>query len=293
MDEVILMSEAIVDDRPDNRTEFRSNATVARATACPSSRPEFALPQASRCDACTASRCWIREKPGAGACPLAGLDAKVRPIKAGRHIVFQGDVIGHVLTLAEGMAVVYRLFEDGRRQVLRFAFPGDILAFPGWTSAMVEYTVEALTAASVCCIPLESLAAAFSRSPTVALSLTARLARELDASWALLAALGRQSARERLAMLLLTLHRKAHASEPALSRSSRLPLNLVLLADATGLTPVHVCRTLKSMRLDGLLEWNKGHLSILAPDRLARIAQLDPVGGPVSREEPSRARMAG
>ena len=55
-----------------------------------------------------------------------------------------------------------------------------------------------------------------------------------------------------------------------------LPINQTHIADATGLTPVHVCRTLKHMRLDKLLDFHKGQLVLFDPCRLAEIAQLDP-----------------
>jgi hypothetical protein len=55
-----------------------------------------------------------------------------------------------------------------------------------------------------------------------------------------------------------------------------LPINQTHIADATGLTPVHVCRTLKHMRLDKLLDFHKGQLVLFDPCRLAKIAQLDP-----------------
>jgi CRP-like cAMP-binding protein len=54
-----------------------------------------------------------------------------------------------------------------------------------------------------------------------------------------------------------------------------LPLSQVHIADATGLTAVHVCRTLKRMRQEGLLDLQKGRLVLLDQQRLAEIAQLD------------------
>lgn len=287
------MSEAVFDSGSGNRAEISGSGTMAEFASRPRPKPSVVRPPAARCDACAARRCRLRDRTGVGPCLLVGLDARIRLVKAGAHVILQGDRVDQAMTLAEGMAVVYRLFEDGRRQILRFAFPGDILAFPGWDPALAEYTVEALVPSSVCSLSLASLAVASSSSPALALSLAARLVRELDASWTLLAALGRQSARERLAMLLLTLHRKAQAAEPVPTRFSRLPLNLVLLADATGLTPVHVCRTLKSMRLDGLLEWNKGRLSILDPGRLAEIAQIGTEGEAAPDEGPRPARVVG
>jgi CRP-like cAMP-binding protein len=80
----------------------------------------------------------------------------------------------------------------------------------------------------------------------------------------------------RVANLLLDLHRRVVAQCGANGPTLHLPINQIHIADATGLTSVHVCRTLKQLRLERLLEFNKGQLVLLDPERLAEIAQLDP-----------------
>lgn len=271
------MCEAIVDGGPRSAPAFSIDAGgEGRRPVRPAPRP--GTPPASACGTCALGRCWLwgclPARPGT----QADLDARTRSVRAGMHVFHQGDVIRHAMTLVKGMAVAYRLFEDGRRQVLRILFPGDILVFPGWTPGEAECTAEALTDASLCSVPLDRLEAAARRNPDIAVCVAARLAAELRADRRHLAALGRLSARERLAALLLELHRRAIDTSFTSARSVSLPVNLALLADAAGLTPVHVCRTLKQMRLDGLLEWDKGRLSILDFDRLSDVAQLDPCG---------------
>jgi CRP-like cAMP-binding protein len=118
-----------------------------------------------------------------------------------------------------------------------------------------------------------------SRSPEFGLGLARAMAGEAAAAWEQMGMLGQQSARERIAHLLLELHGLVRARGGAGDEGTYLPLSQILIADATGLTPVHVCRTLKQMRLDGLLEFQKGHLRLLDPERLARIAELEDAAG--------------
>ena len=102
------------------------------------------------------------------------------------------------------------------------------------------------------------------------------LTREALSAWNHVGALGQQTALGRVANLLLDLHRRVAAQCEMDGPGVYLPINQIHIADATGLTPVHVCRTLKQMRLEGLLEFHKGRLVLIDPNRLAEIAQLDP-----------------
>ena len=95
-------------------------------------------------------------------------------------------------------------------------------------------------------------------------------------AWNHVGALGQQTAKERIASLLLELHRRVTADQPPDGTAVHLPLNQVHIADATGLTSVHVCRTLKRMRAAGILTYAKGTLRIEDGERLRAIAQLDP-----------------
>lgn len=195
-------------------------------------------------------------------------------IGANSIIFEEGDEVRHATIMMEGFAMLYRMFEGGGRSVLRIVFPGEFVMFPGWAPVVAEFTAKTMTSARIRSIPLARLEAIARKRPEVGICVAARLAEELRAVQRQLAALGRLSAEGRLAALLLHVHQRTIGTSSSPVGAIPLPISLALLADAVGLTPVHVCRILKKMRLDGLLRWEKKHLSILDPARLSAIGKV-------------------
>lgn len=194
----------------------------------------------------------------------------------GPHSVIfeEGEEIRHATIMIEGFAMLYRMFDGGGRSVLRIVFPGEFVMFPGWDPVEAEFTAKTMTSARICSIPLDRLEATAREHPDVAICVAARLAAELRADQRQLASLARLSAEGRLAAFLLHVHQRTVGTSASPFGSIPLPISLALLADAVGLTPVHVCRILKKMRLDGLLRWERKRLSILDPGRLSAIGKV-------------------
>lgn len=210
--------------------------------------------------------------------------------KAGVPLFHQGEPFDHILIVRSGWAVIYKLFEDGRRQIIRFAIPGDLIGFEGSGDSGMAYSADAITDMTVCTIKRAVFYRVCADSPRLAMNFASMVTREALAAWNHVGALGQQAALGRVANLLLDLHRRITAQRDADGGQQagrqeagtvlHLPLSQIHIADATGLTPVHVCRTLKQLKAERLLEFRKGDLVLLDPGRLARIAQLDPDPGP-------------
>ncbi|MCG5243905.1 Crp/Fnr family transcriptional regulator [Azospirillum doebereinerae] len=196
--------------------------------------------------------------------------------KAGTTIFLQGEPFGSVFIVQNGWLLVHKLFEDGRRQIIRFVLPGDLIGFEGNEVEGMSYSAEAITDVALCGIRYSLFFKTCAASPQLAMNFATTVTREALAAWNHVGALGQQRAQGRVANLLLDLHHRVVArcgTEPA---AIQLPINQIHIASATGLTSVHVCRTLKQMRQVGLLEFRKGQLVLLDTERLAEIAQLDP-----------------
>jgi CRP-like cAMP-binding protein len=162
------------------------------------------------------------------------------------------------LILLEGWACRQRVFPDGRRQVVSFFLPGDLIG------SILDRDVEA-SPCSV--IALTSIVAAEASSLRRALledenglhaglALACRAVEKLD-QWSLLnhiSRLGRQTAYERMAHLLLEFCERLETIGHVHSKSFTMPLTQEVLADALGLSIVHVNRTLQQLRRDGFLE---------------------------------------
>lgn len=203
-----------------------------------------------------------------------GVRGQVRP--AGTTLFHQGEPFDFVLIVRSGWVATYKLFEDGQRQIIRFALPGDLIGFEGDAASGMAYGAEAITDVMLCGIKRSLFLRVCSGSPQLAMSFANALAREALSAWNHVGALGQQTALGRVANLLLDLHRRVVARGGAGGPAVHLPISQIHIGDATGLTSVHVCRTLKQMRQDGLLEFRKERLVLLDPCRLAELAQLDP-----------------
>jgi CRP-like cAMP-binding protein len=195
--------------------------------------------------------------------------------RAGDPIFHQGEACGSVFTIQSGWVLTYKVFEDGRRQIIRFALPGDLIGIEGDTVSGMAYGAEALTDVKLCGIKHSVFLGLCARSSQLAMNYASALSREAMAAWNHIGALGQQPAQGRIANLLLELHQRLTARGGVEGVAVSLPLSQVHIADATGLTAVHVCRTLKRMRQEGLLDLQKGRLVLLDQQRLAEIAQLD------------------
>ena len=208
----------------------------------------------------------------------SGSSVKVSALPGGRPespIFHQGEPCGSVFTIQSGWALTYKVFEDGRRQIIRFVLPGDLIGIEGDEVSGMAYGAEAITDVKLCGIKHSVFRGLCARSPQLAMNYASALSREAMAAWNHIGALGQQPAQGRIANLLLELHQRIAARGGVEGAAVSLPLNQVHIADATGLTPVHVCRTLKRMRQERLLDFQKGRLVLMDRRRLAELAQLD------------------
>lgn len=200
-----------------------------------------------------------------------------RAIKAGCDLFRLGERGEAIYSLVNGWVVLYTLLEDGRRQILRFAFPGAILAFVPTRGAVMNYSAQALTDAVVSIVPHKNLGRLARDCPQIGIQLAGRISHDCSLAYDHLSSLGRRSARERVARLLLELFIRSRMRWPGhRTEEMHLPLTQEHIGDATGLTGVHVNRVLRDLHRDGILEFHYRRLRILNPDRLVDVAGIDP-----------------
>lgn len=177
--------------------------------------------------------------------------------------------------LVSGWAARIRWLADGRRQIVSFILPGDALGVSRRPQPRSQCTVVALT-------PVQTvdgqavLRALDDPEHHEALIAAVALAAALDEAWMIeqIVRLGRLTAYERLAHLLLEL--RARLMMTGLSSFSQMPFPLTqeALADASGLSIVHVNRTIQQLRRDNLIELRGGQVRFLDPQALADIADF-------------------
>jgi CRP-like cAMP-binding protein len=206
---------------------------------------------------------------------VEGAGTSAEEIAAGVELFAEGDELHKVSLLVSGWACQQRVLSDGRRQIFGFALPGDLLGWCCRSTSVAQSTAVVLKSGTIADVTfvrdvlLESprrfagLASAFASLQT------------LHEGYLLnhLVRLGRQKAYERVAHLLLELNQRSAAVGLAEAGTSPLPLTQEILADALGLSVVHINRTLQQLRRDGLLDIKGSSLRLLDPGRLATIAE--------------------
>jgi CRP-like cAMP-binding protein len=203
-------------------------------------------------------------------------DSPLSRSPARQPIISEGDNPGAVRLVATGWAYRFKDLPDGRRQILGFCLPGDFVALGAATLDEMDHSVGALTALSYHTIrhgDIDRIAQSYPRIAE-AFARQEQVGAAIHREW--LVNLGRRSAFERLAHLFAELFVRLEVIGMTQGRECRCPLTQNDLADAAGVTSVHLNRTMQEMRREGLVELKSKRLHILDFDRLADVAMFNP-----------------
>jgi len=200
-----------------------------------------------------------------------------RLITAGSDIFAPGAQCQTIYSLLDGWAFRYSILEDGQRQILDFVLPGAVLGFCSAKGGGSTYGVQALTNVTLCAISRNNFVSLLRDLPEMGIRLAWLIARDRSLAYDRLSSIGRLSAREQVAHLILELFIRCHAQWPNHDVDEMyLPLTQEHVGDALGLTSVHVNRVLRELREEGILEFHYRRLRVLNVDRLVDVAKIDP-----------------
>ena len=193
----------------------------------------------------------------------------------GQTIVTAGEPLSHVFVIEEGWAMRHRMLPDGRRQIVNFMLPGDCFDLQALVHADADHFVTAITNVRLRTMQARQFLAAVRSHPRLASAFWWAAVQEESILREQIVRIGRRSARERIAHLILELHRRLlQIGEPS-NDTMILPLTRETMADALGLSPVHVSRSLSSLRSRKLIGTNGRTVRIADPSGLARLAQFN------------------
>ncbi|WP_019831354.1 Crp/Fnr family transcriptional regulator [Sphingomonas sp. PR090111-T3T-6A] len=194
---------------------------------------------------------------------VTGAIARVRLVEPDQELLSEGQAITHTLLIVDGWAARVRVFPDGRRQILSFLLPGDLIGHCRQDSPCSVSTVIALTEVAICVAPRPAISPALAEAYAISTA--------LDEAYLLahIARLGRLTAHERICDLLLELLDRFQLSGLADAWAFELPLTQEKLADVLGLTAVHINRMLQLLRKEGELTLKGRQLVLTDPRGLA------------------------
>lgn len=200
----------------------------------------------------------------------------VREIAPRRDLIREGDAPRSMFMVLEGWACRYKTLPDGRRQIVALFVPGDLFDLNVYILKQMDHNVGSITTLRVAEIGRDDFERLMLEHPRVTQALfwdelvTVSVQRE----WTL--NVGQRTAYERIAHLLCEMIFRLRAVGLSDGSSCDFPLTQVDLADATGLTAVHVNRTLQELRRDGLIELHARKLTVPDLEALMHAGTFNP-----------------
>jgi len=202
---------------------------------------------------------------------IAGLHRMI----AARHNIYRaGEPNEGVAVICDGWAVRFQQLPNGRRQILSVIMPGDLISAGAAFARQFAFSVQAVTSLRYRIFPFADVRARLHDDPAlfdVWMALAAAEHRDADRR---LVDLGQRTALERIASLIFQITLRVEERGELADGEFAFPMSQQQMADCTGLTPVHTCRILTTLRKSGVCDVGHDAIKILDRSELQRIAAL-------------------
>jgi CRP-like cAMP-binding protein len=207
---------------------------------------------------------------------LGSLVHKVESARAGQYLVREGGAATTCCLLIEGYACRHKLAANGARQIVSFHLPGDLLDLQHLLLSVADHNVQMVTAGRVAWIAHAELRRLARERPRIgdALWRDTLIDASIFREWVL--NVGRRDAKSRIAHMLCEFSARREAAGLGSAESFDLPMTQEEIADATGLTGVHVNRMLRALEEAGVIERTRRRVRIVDWAGMREIADFDP-----------------
>lgn len=206
---------------------------------------------------------------------MSDLYRRRRRFAVGVDMIHQGQTDQCAYVLASGWACSYKILPSGARQIVDIQIPGDFLGLRSVLFRTSDHNVEPLTVVHASEVKRQDLLLAFSKTPRLATAVLWAASRDEAMVVEHLVDLGRRTALERMAHFLLELGARLRLVGMGDRTGYQCPLSQYQLADAMGLSAVHVNRVLRELREDGMATFQKGRVVFDDYDALVELAAFD------------------
>ncbi len=198
-----------------------------------------------------------------------------RSVAAREDLILEGDQPGPIFIVLEGWACRYKLLPEGTRQITSFLMPGDCCDLHASVLERMEHSIATLTSARVAMVPRQRMEDLIFTRPAITRAFWWTQLVDEDTLRAWIVSMGRRDSLQRVAHLMCELYVRACNIGLNVGGSFELPLTQTVIGDALGLTPVHVNRVLRKLRLRGVMSLSGGTLVISDIAGLAVVAGFD------------------
>ena len=214
---------------------------------------------------------------------LAELQSKSFAVASGKEITEEGQTGHKAYVLQNGWAQTYKVMPDGGRQIIGFPIPGDCVGLRSvllWTS---DHSFSALTDAVVSAVPASLFLQLLNDHPRLGAAFLWAASRDEAMVVEHLVNIGRRNALERTAHFFMELAERLMLVGLATETEFKCPLNQYVIADALGLSAIHVNRVLRELRERNLLTVQTGKVIIHDVVALKELAGYRSVNGRSTR----------
>jgi CRP-like cAMP-binding protein len=204
---------------------------------------------------------------------ITALTSNPRNYPAKQDMIREGDKPGPVFVILNGWACRYKILPSGTRQIMAFLLPGDACDLHIGMLAEMDHNLQALTPCEVALIPGERMEMLLEDHPAVARAMYKSQLIDEGILRAWIVSMGRRNSVERVAHLMCELYLRSFSINS--TGEVAFPISQIVVADALGMTPVHVNRILKELRLAGAMTLQRGNLLVTDAVKLVQIAGFD------------------
>lgn len=206
---------------------------------------------------------------------LLALPYRVQTIEANRYIVREGSLPVHSALILDGLAFRQKLTPNGARQIVSVQVSGDFVDLEGSLLRTADHNVQALTRCEVATVPSDAIREIVLAHPRVAhaMWIDTLIDGAIFREW--IVNIGRRDARTRLAHLFCEFAKRLEVAGLSNESGYEFPMTQEQLADATGLTAVHVNRSLKTLENEGLIKRERRFVRIPDWEKLRRMADFN------------------
>jgi CRP-like cAMP-binding protein len=190
-------------------------------------------------------------------------------------IIGEGQKVDEIHLVVSGVAARSKSLPDGDRQIMAFLIPGDLCDLEVFVLKAMDHDILAVCETTCVVIPARTIEGLLVEMSTLTRGLWWSTMTDSAVLRARIIDHGRREAKERIAHLLYEMLIRYRVVGEASDRAFPFPVTQEELADASGMTPVHVNRTVQQLREEGLIEWRNRVVTVLDAPRLKQVARFE------------------